>query len=86
MGSGRRLAKGQQHPQEVCVAGDHVVEAEAELQTLAAPCEAIGDPADGLVVMPTLLLCLWRLRLMCSLRNDVPLRAASRSPGIPCMD
>lgn len=63
MGSGRRLAKRQQHPWEVCVAGDHVVEAEAELQTLAAP-RCIGDPADGLVVMSTLLLCLWRLRLM----------------------
>lgn len=68
------------------MAGDHVVEAKAELQTLAAPCEAIGDPADGLVVMSTLLLCLWRLRLMCSLRNAAPLGAASRSPGIPCMD
>lgn len=52
--------------------GPYVVEAEAELQTLAAPCEAIGDPADGLVVMSTLLHCLWRLSLMCSLRTCCP--------------
>lgn len=55
-------------------------------QTLAAPCEAIGDPADGLVVMSTLLHCLWRLSLMCSLRTAAPLGAVGRSPGIPCMD
>lgn len=59
-----------------------MVEAEAELQTLAAPCEAIGDPEDGLVVMSTLLHCLWRLRLMCSLRNVALLGAVSGSPGI----